>query len=431
MTSRVQWALADFRSGLHHSPAELADLQLARLRKLVSFAYENVDYYRNLFSSVGFQPRHLKRLADLEAIPVTTRASLQLIPADRVISRGYRAERLRPTRTGGSSGIPLTVYRNWRESRFGLLWRLRTWFHHGLRWNDHVMTICSRPPARHGRNLIRSLPLPWHLNAAVLDEPDALLERLITLNPTVLYGYSFTVATLAALATAKKIPRGSLRLVGTSGDMLLPRFKQMIREAWDIEPIDIYASSEAGDIAWQCRRREQFHLNGDQTYVELLRNGRPVHAGEEGEVVLTHMYRYAMPLIRYSPGDLAVPSATPCPCEVSLPTIQSLVGRTLNVVPLPDGRVYLGFNVILNNIQGIRRFQVVQPALDRFQINIVPESNHPPDMLARIARVVGEHLGSGIQIEVRSVTESDLIQTSLKPQPVIPFAPVDFGNAPK
>lgn len=419
----------DFRSGLRRSPTELAELQLARTQALVSFAYENVPYYRDLFDSVRFHPRQLKRLSDVEGIPVTTRESLQAAPCESLIARGYSIERLRSSRTAGSSGTPLTVYRSGTESRAGLSLRLRTWFHHGLRWNDHVLTISGRPTTVQKRSWMRRLTLPGRWNQCLLDDSESGMRAMMSLRPSVLYGYSFKVAMLASLACERKIDGGPLRLVATSGDMLLPRFRELIQRAWNINPIDIYCSTELGDIAWQCGNREGFHVNVDHNLVEILRNGRPVKEGEEGEVIVTQLYRYSMPLIRYSPGDLAVPAEAPCPCGVGLPMLQTLEGRALDVIRLPDGRLFIGFNRLLSNVTEIDRFQVVQQAIDHFQVNVVPGASFRPEVLARIEKMLHEGVGSDLRFDVQSVVESDLIHNPRKWKSVIPLEKVDFGNA--
>lgn len=223
-------AWRDFRDGLHRSPTELAELQLARLQALVTFAYGNVPYYRDLFDSVGFQPRHLKHLSDVVRIPITTRERLQSAPREHLIARGYAVGKLRPSSTGGSTGRPLTVYRSQKEFRQGMFFQLRTWFHLGLPWNDHVLTISGRPSTTDKRPWVRSLPLPTRWNTNNLGAPETILESFVRLTPSVFYGHPFKMAMLASLAREREIPKGPLRVVATSGDMLLPRFREMIRE---------------------------------------------------------------------------------------------------------------------------------------------------------------------------------------------------------
>lgn len=414
---------SDFHSGLHLTPAELKSLQLARLRALVGFAYEKVPYYRKLFDSVGFQPRHLKQISDMEAIPVTTRERLESARPEEVIARGYSAAKLKQTRTSGSTGAPLTVYKSRHESWLGVLSRLRTWSYHGLKWNERILTINGRRSTAHERQWMQNLPVPWRWNLSIFDAPETMLAMLERLRPSVLYGYAFHVSLLASLASEQDLRDWGVRRVATSGTMLLPRFRNIIKDAFNVDPIDIYNSSELGDIGWQCQRREGFHLNADQLYVEFLRNGRCVGDGERGEVVATNCYRYAMPLIRYSLGDVAVPSDEPCGCGIGLPIMRRLEGRTLNVVPLANGRWFIGFLVIMSDFPELAKFQVVQKALDYFQVSVVPGANYSSDVLARIEKAISLQVGSGIRLEVRAVEARDLVEIGGK------LAPVDFGNA--
>lgn len=421
-------ALWDHRIGISRSRKEIDALQLRRLQAVVAHAYQNVTYYRKLFDSVGFLPRHLRRVSDIEVIPVTTRFHLQATPREELIATGYTPDKLRARRTSGSTGTPLTIYRTQGELTFGRISRLRHWRYHGLRLNDRVLTISGRPTTAQSRPWLRSLPLPFHLNLSVMERVESRLAAFDRLRPTVLYGYSCHVAELARLIRDRGVDSTHLRILATSGDLLPPGFRKLMRETWNTDPIDIYNSSEMGDIGWQCKARKGFHLNSDLHVVEFLRNLRPVNDGEQGEIAVTHLFSYSMPLIRYNGGDLGVPGDDPCDCGVQFPKMRAIEGRTLNACPLPDGRWFINFNRLLTSVPEINAYQVIQQALDRFQISVVPGAGFVPEVLTRIANEVGAHLGEGVAIDVRQVLLEEMIQTPGKLPPVIPFARLDFGN---
>lgn len=419
----------DLRSGFHRTADELRELQLARLRSIVAHAYDSVPYYRKLFDSAGFHPRHLKTLADVGAIPLTTRASLQTASPDDLIARGYARERLRATRTGGSTGTPLTVYRSLNESRLSMLLRMRTWRHHGMRASDRTLTISAMQSTAGKKHWLRALPVGWRWNHNVLDDIELVVQTFASLRPSIFYGYSYHVARIARIVEERGIKTPELRLVATSGDLLLPHFRSIIRRVWDVEAIDIYSSSELGDMAWQCRRRERLHLNADQYLFEFLRDGREVREGEQGEIVATHLYRRSMPLIRYSPGDLGAPTGEPCACGIRLPLMQSLQGRLLNAVPLPNGRVFVGFNRLMSDEPAVVAYQVVQTALDDFSVRLVLKGSDPqPAVVSRVEKEIIRHLGEDVRVRAREVAESELIRRGNKVPAVIPFEKVDFGN---
>ena len=99
-------------------------------------------------------------------------------------------------------------------------------------------------------------------------------------------------------------------------------------------------------------------------------------SGEKLDVpVVTNLLAYAMPLIRFRLGDLCRFDPAPCPCGRGLPLLELVEGRTNDVIVLPDGRrispqavadFMVGFSARLS------RFRVVQEAIDRVEVLIVP-----------------------------------------------------------
>jgi phenylacetate-CoA ligase len=90
---------------------EIVAYQSEHLRRLVSHAYRNVPYYRALFDRHGVAPHHVRTVADLALIPVTTKRDLQRAPAVEAVARGLDPDRLLVHTTSGSSGEPLSIRR--------------------------------------------------------------------------------------------------------------------------------------------------------------------------------------------------------------------------------------------------------------------------------------------------------------------------------
>jgi phenylacetate-CoA ligase len=417
------WSL---RAGLSLNGAELQTLRLARLRQLVEHAYHNVPYYRRLFDSAGFRPRHLRRLADLAAIPVTTRERLQKIPPDDLISHAADREKLRSARTSGSTGVPLTVYRTRGEARLRQLLTLRTFRCNGLRWDDRVVTLSRRPTAARPRwfSRWRGAPL-WNL--CFFEQPEVIVRWLKRLKPSVIYGFATNLAIVADLMVQERVDDLRPRLLATSSDLLLPGFRRVLLQAFGTAPIDIYNCTELGDIGWQCQQRQGFHLNADWLHVEILRSGEQAAEGECGEVVVTPLYRYAMPLIRYSPGDAAVRVESKCPCGLQLPVLGKIEGRTQNIVRLPFGRLFAGFSEIMSQFPEVNRYQIVQAALDAFVVKVVPGRDYCEETSRRINEALSARLGQGINFDVREAQVQELGQPGSY-RTVVPLRPVDFAN---
>ncbi len=95
--------------------------------------------------------------------------------------------------------------------------------------------------------------------------------------------------------------------------------------------IDLYSSAECGLIASDCPVGNVMHVQSELCRVEILdRNNKPARTGAWGRLIVTPLYNFATPLIRYDTGDL-VRAAAPCSCGRNHPTIERGTGRPSNM----------------------------------------------------------------------------------------------------
>jgi phenylacetate-CoA ligase len=131
--------------------------------------------------------------------------------------------------------------------------------------------------------------------------------------------------------------------------------------------------------------------------VEVLgEDGRPVEAGERGEVVLTSLHSLAMPFIRYRIGDVVTQgAAVGCACGSPFGTIGRVQGRMLDFFRLPSGRLVHPYEIVakLQEDGWVGQYQVVQEAADRIVVLVAPGPAFSPEKAAafeaRAAAVVG------------------------------------------
>jgi phenylacetate-CoA ligase len=96
-----------------------------------------------------------------------------------------------------------------------------------------------------------------------------------------------------------------------------------------------------------------------------------------GELVVTGLSNWVMPLIRYRTDDLAVPSdETDCACGRGLSLISSVEGRVIDVLRMPDGKIVppTALTLLFDKAQamGISRAQIVQENVDLVVVKLVP-----------------------------------------------------------
>jgi phenylacetate-CoA ligase len=121
------------------------------------------------------------------------------------------------------------------------------------------------------------------------------------------------------------------------GEAVTPEVRAACRAAFGVALADMYSAEEVGYMALQCPEHEHYHLQAESAIVEIVdAAGDPVRAGEVGRVVVTPLHNFATPLLRYAIGDHAE-LGPPCPCGRGLPVVARILGRTRNMVRLPDG----------------------------------------------------------------------------------------------
>ncbi|MCK5074211.1 MAG: phenylacetate--CoA ligase family protein, partial [Bacteriovoracaceae bacterium] len=170
---------------------------------------------------------------------------------------------------------------------------------------------------------------------------------------------------------------------------------------------------EFGDIAQECAKREGLHINCDRFVIEILNeNIEPVAEGKSGELVITDLDNYGMPLIRYRIGDMASFKKTLCSCGRGLPLLEQVEGRTLDIVRAPNGNRLGGtfWTLLFRSRPGIKSFQVIQERLDEIIIKYVKDGSVAnTDLLSFESHI---HEKCGDNLNVHFVEVSSILKTA-------------------
>ncbi len=119
----------------------------------------------------------------------------------------------------------------------------------------------------------------------------------------------------------------ALRALFVGGEPLTAARRARIAEIWGVPVVEEYGSTETGSLAGQCPYG-QLHLWADRAIFEVYdpRTGA-VSASGRGQLVVTPLYRDAMPLLRYNIEDEVEVGYAGCACGWQLPTVRVL-GRS-------------------------------------------------------------------------------------------------------
>ena len=167
----------------------------------------------------------------------------------------------------------------------------------------------------------------------------------------------------------------------TTGPLYPEMRKEISEEFNNAHVYSFYGSRQVSSIATEIKSTSWFQVLFDNVFVEILdENSKPVKEGEEGEVVITTLNNFYMPLIRYRIGDRAIKGDS---FKFGCLRIENILGRTLGVIHTKDGRKIDGqfFTTLFFNKESIKSFQLVQKSIDLLILNIVKSDSFIEDEL--------------------------------------------------
>jgi phenylacetate-CoA ligase len=130
----------------------------------------------------------------------------------------------------------------------------------------------------------------------------------------------------------------ALRALFVGGEPLGRARRARIAEIWGVPVVEEYGSTETGSLAGECPQG-RLHLWADRAVFEVYdpRTGRAGREGR-GQLVVTPLFRQAMPLLRYNLEDDVDVSYDPCGCGWRLPTVE-VFGRSRTGYPVRGATV--------------------------------------------------------------------------------------------
>ena len=388
-------------------PARIEQEQFERLGILAAHAGRHAAFYRERLAAAGvaagavLTPESWQRLPVLERADVQTQAEAlschSLPPECRVAGEVH---------TSGSTGRPVRVLKTEFEQ---LLWEALTLRDHrwhrrdftgtlaGIRWYPDGVAV---PPDGQrwpdwGAPVAHLYPSGPSCGLSIAATSAQQAHWLGAVQPDYLVAFPSLLPELARECLKQGVELARLKHIRTVSECVDAATRAVCREAWGVPVHDIYSAQEAGYIALQCPDGENYHVQAESAYVEILNEaGGPCRAGEIGRVVVTPLYNFAMPLLRYAIGDYAE-AGGPCACGRGLPVLKRILGRTRNMLTLPDGgRLWPRLSELrYGEVLPVEQFQLVQKSLSVLELRLVAKRRATPDEERRLRDAIVARIG--------------------------------------
>ena len=388
--------------------SELRKIQLKRLKAVVRHAYYNVPYYHRIFKSVRIKPEQIRNLEDLQRIPMTTKSDVQNNHSN-FISRNVDLSQCKISFTSGSTGRPLKVISSPKARYYSLALLQYPFFESGLKLRDKLVEVkvhLKNPALRRPINIgfLGRMRIP---SENTIEENIRILKKI---RPDALYTYPSLLLLLASEIEKKNIAEINPRLVFSHGETLTPRGKQLVNSVLDTNVHNMYGSVEFNRLAFQCNKHSGLHMITDSAVIEIIKGDEPAGYDELGEIVVTGLYNYAMPFIRYKMGDVGATTDERCDCGRSWPLIKRIEGRSNDFSVLPNGRIVSPMNLIEvmepKYVKGVMQYQIIQEKKSYFLVKVIVNKKFNSEQISIIQRRMRTAcLGEDVDVDVQVVNE--------------------------
>ena len=369
---------------------ELEELQKEKLSKLLSYAVNNSSYYAEFKDIYEENP-----VKFLKKFPILDKTTLRE-NTDRLLTK-HKSD-LVMQRSSGSSGVQTTVYFDKKEQSIQRAYQIRWWEWAGYKIGDRLLQTGMNPHRGFIKSIKDILFRTKYFKAFSYNESEVtdVLSWAKKHKKISLAGYSSSLYVLSQFANTKDM-KLSFRTIIVWGDKLFNYYRKSLEDIFQAKIYETYAASEGFMIAAQ-KDLPYMYIMSLNVFVELLDDkGNEVKEGEIGHVVVTKLDGYAMPLIRYRIGDLAVRlprNKYPSNKELPYPLLQKVIGRDTDLVKTRSGEIMVvhTFTGIFEHFPQIKQFCVIQKDLDGIVIKFISGESFTVEILRDIEKKIKDTL---------------------------------------
>jgi phenylacetate-CoA ligase len=389
------------------------------LNSLLNHAVTTTSFYKNL-----------KGFASLTDFPVLNKTLIRNSISTHLSDR-YKSNELIKTTTSGSTGAPFTVLKDSNKV-------IR---HHAE--NIYFSEIANSPLGSriyylrvwnqiNKKGFLKS----WLQNIEMVDASNlsddffkTLTDKLCVDKSTkTILAFASTLEAYAAYLQKNGITQinSKINSVISISETLPTGARALLSRALNCPVISRYSNIENGFIGQQKFDSGDYVINQASFKVELLHPDKDesVAAGAEGRIVITDLFNYAMPLIRYDTGDMAVMQADDKNGTGEL-VFQSIEGRRVDYIFNTRGEK-LSPHVITNTMwkyaAEVSQFQFIQNDSNKYLLKLNCLGNTFPSKQTLLEELK-TFVGNDADIELELVDNIPVLASGKRKKIVNNFRP--------
>ncbi len=336
---------------------DYVEKQFDLIKKVLESAKKS-NFYKKKFKNI-----EVNSPSDFKKLPILTRTELynNTYPKSTEMLT-CELQNMIIVSTGGSSGIArytVLTYDEWDKfaemqafafEKLGITSKdiVANLFIAGSLWPSFIAVhdVLKKIGATH---------LPISANISI----DKIIELCMEFQPTVIISLPTLFVFLADKVIEKKLKFKRLKGIFYAGEHMSKEVRSYISKALNVPVIraGAYSSADAGLMGYQCEycKPNEYHLPLDFQCLEIynFEENRYCDFEEKGEILVTNLARFSMPIIKYRIGDLAFFNKNQCKCGDPNP-IFTLCGRAGEDFKLGGAYISMGvFEKIIGKYAGV------------------------------------------------------------------------------
>ena len=344
--------------------ADLNKLQLEKLKKALEAA-ASTPFYKKLFHDNGVDVSKVTTLEHLRDLPFTTKHDLRLSYPDGMVAVP-RTDIVRLHASSGTTGKSTVIFYTQKDLGDWADLIARSMMATGTTKDDVFQNMMGYGlftgglGLHYGAERLGCLVIPSSTGNSLkqMELMKDFFTTVIHITP------SYAMHLVEVIKENGVNPHDlSVKKAYLGAEPYSEGVKKKIEDQWGLEAYNSYGLSEMNGpgVAFECVHKNGMHLWEDFYIMEIINpeTGENLPDGEEGELVLTHINRAAMPIIRYRTRDLTRIMPEKCACGRTHRRIERIKGRTddmlivggVNVFPSQIETVLMNVPEVGNNYQ--------------------------------------------------------------------------------
>lgn len=382
------------------------DLQNKYLHNLLTHAVHTTGFYKGK-----------KSFSSLQDFPVMNK---QLIRnnLDNHLSALFQKDKLHSVTTSGSTGAPFTVYQDRGKRRRHTAENI--YFFEDLNhWvGDKLYYL------RVWNSINRKSKLTTLLeNLEMVEISNLSEERIINLvnrmikahSPKTLLGFASSFEAISKVIKNNDVRKANVKGIITISETLTDGAREVLSNAFHCPVVSRYSNMENGFIAnQQVGCGSDYYINQASYVVEILKfdEDKPAIEGERGRIVVTDLFNYGMPLIRYDTGDIATYTVKK---DTRINILDKIEGRRVDFI-YDDENKLISPHFITNTMwkysDKIIQFQFIQNDAKKYlmKLNCTQRFEFESELVSDLK----EHLGRNADISFEYVDEIPELRSGKK-----------------